>query len=681
MTDHIQFSPQILQRLGEELVTNIDQGILELARNSYDADASVCRVELSRADEAGGVLTVVDDGIGMDLDAIRTGWLVLGRSPKNRRTLTALGRTPVGDKGLGRLAALRLGTEAVLTTRPAKEPGVQYRLALRWLEFDRSDTVEAVPIQIDTQDASGPPGTSIEVSGLRVRLGRREVQRLARALLLLADPFDDMAGFHPQLVAPAFVDLERLVKDAYFDDAELKLVAELDAAGHATARVVDWKGATIYEGAHANLTKAGQYEAPPATFELWVFLLDSEAFAARTSTLREVRSWLEVVGGVHLYHRSLRVHPYGDPGHDWLQMNLARARSPELRPSTNTSVGRVRVTDPEDRLLQKTDRSGFIENEAFGELRRFATDALDWMSKERLRARETKRQTTRPQSGRAVKTARAHLSQAVSALPPETRAAVSNAVDRLEKARDREVNVLREEVQLYRTLATVGTTAGVLGHESAKPLIQIDQMARRIESRGREALGPAYDQSLGKPIELIDASVDALRSFAQFSRQLLQRDKRRVGRVRVHATIENTIDLFMPFLKASRIRVEGVLAGDIDPEILGSEAALESIITNLVTNAIHAFDKAAARTTDRRIVVRTEVAGTRLLLRILDNGPGVIDIEPDEIWLPGRTTVPGGTGLGLTIVRDAATDLSGKCTVIPEGELGGAEFIVELPLA
>jgi C4-dicarboxylate-specific signal transduction histidine kinase len=52
----------------------------------------------------------------------------------------------------------------------------------------------------------------------------------------------------------------------------------------------------------------------------------------------------------------------------------------------------------------------------------------------------------------------------------------------------------------------------------------------------------------------------------------------------------------------------------------------------------------------------------------------------NDIWLPGQTRRPNGTGLGLTIVRDAVHDLGGKASAIAHGELGGASFIVELPI-
>src|SRR5690606_33975500 len=83
----------------------------------------------------------------------------------------------------------------------------------------------------------------------------------------------------------------------------------------------------------------------------------------KSSTLPEVRAWLKHIGGVHIYQDGLRVPPYGGPGNDWLDLNLARVRSPELRPGTNTSIGRVTVTNVSGALIQKTDRDLFRSQE------------------------------------------------------------------------------------------------------------------------------------------------------------------------------------------------------------------------------------------------------------------------------------------------------------------------------
>jgi hypothetical protein len=129
MSEHLRFAPDVLRRLGEELNPSPEQGILELVRNAYDADAASCTVELVDVAESGGKLVITDDGLGMTTKQLRHSWLVLGHSSKSRHERTdQFERLQVGSKGLGRLAALRLGPVAKLRTRPASKPGTEYTL-------------------------------------------------------------------------------------------------------------------------------------------------------------------------------------------------------------------------------------------------------------------------------------------------------------------------------------------------------------------------------------------------------------------------------------------------------------------------------------------------------------------------------------------------------------------------
>ena len=678
-SEHLRFSPDILRRLGEELVPQIDQGIIELVRNSYDADAVNCRVELKGVDKPGGTLRIEDDGLGMDHSAIRSGWLILGRSNKPGRSVTALGRRPVGEKGLGRLAALRMGRRVTLSTRPASKPSTEYKLVIDWSKYDVTSVVEDVALEIVEGPTQKPPGTSIEVSELLVTFGRREVERLARALLLLADPFDDGQGFHPLLVSPAFTDLEQRVGNAYFDDAAYHLVAELDRKGQSHVDVYDPRTKMLrWSGQHPDLSST-RYSTAPSQFELWAFLLDGRNFANRLSTVTEVKNWLEIIGGVHLYHRGLRVHPYGDSGHDWLDMNLLRARNPEERPSTNNSIGRIMAPDPDQILTEKTDRMGFLESMAFIELRRFAIDALEWMARKRLAEREALKQKAKSEASSRVTVAHTRLRKEVDRLPPEQRSNVSKAVQRLESVRQRQELILREDLQLYRTLASLGTTIAVFAHEAAKPVGQIRSMALSIRRRAKEALGSAYPDVLETPVKIVLQSTRALESYASFPLALLRREKRRLGEVDIHSVTLDMVELFKPFLEDANITCE-VRFYDGRPMVGGSVAALESILSNLITNAVNAFTQQQQSQLERMILVKTEVTENTLLISVMDNGPGITGFSVEEIWLPGRTSTPGGTGLGLTIVMDSVVDLGGHVHAIAKGELGGAEIVVALPL-
>ena len=159
------------------------------------------------------------------------------------------------------------------------------------------------------------------------------VKRLARELILLADPFgDDPKGFRPELLAPEYRDLEALVRSRYFRDAEYHLRGAVDADGRAGAQVKDWRGESLFEAKHEEIAArkhGGAYGCPPATFDLWVFILNQETFSTRRSTVGDVREWLHELGGIHFYYNGLRVSPYGNLDDDWLG----------LKPQTCTEPG------------------------------------------------------------------------------------------------------------------------------------------------------------------------------------------------------------------------------------------------------------------------------------------------------------------------------------------------------
>ena len=678
-----RFAPDILRRLGEELNPSLEHSVMELVKNSLDADAQNCEVRLSEVTSPGGAIFVSDDGDGMTAEEIVDSFLLLGRSPKVGSGRTRRGRVPAGSKGLGRLAALRAGERAVITTRPRTDPDREYRIVLEWSDFDNVEAIEDVPIDVETR-CRGPAtttGTDISILGLTGRLGRREVKRLARALLLLADPFgDDPLDFRTKLATQEFEDLEALVRKKYFDAAEYRLVAHVGGDGRVAATVEDWRGETLYEADHCQLRKSEQpYRCPPARFELWVFILDGKTFQTRNASLTEVKKWLAEFGGVMLYVNGIRIPPYGDSGNDWLDLNLRRVRSPEERPSTNTSIGRVRVDDDGGAFTEKTDRSGVIESEAFADLRRMAIEALNWMAKKRLESREAQRQKKRSGSEPQEKVLREKVEKRLSELATETPAGAEarNLFDRYTKAQERAHRAIREEVQLYRTLSTAGIAAATFAHEyAAGPLKVIRRSVATLRRRLKGALLLIPDD-IADPIGLVESSTNTLGTFTDGTLSLVARDKRRVGRIEVHKAVSMVAETYLPFIKDRQATLEIELC-DANPYLRSSEAAIESIVVNLLTNALNAV--AESGTSHRTIRLATESYDNWLVLTVSDNGPGIQHFEVDEIWLPGVTSRPGGSGLGLTIVKDTVIDLGGTVNAIASGPLGGAVFEVTLPI-
>lgn len=690
MADRIRFAPEILSRLGEELVPHPDLGLIELVRNAYDADANVCRIALKNATAPGGTILVEDDGGGMTVADMRDGFLLIGRSAKATRTTTPKLRRKVGEKGLGRLAALRLGRSAEIVTRPSTEPGVANRLRIDWTAFDNARSVDDIELTITTEETTEGQGTTITVTDLREPFTEAHLERLSRALVLLTGPFEDTPDFRATLNAPEFEAVALAVAKPMLGEYEYKLAATVDQAGLASAVLTDWRGTEIARGDHQAValdrTKYAsgvpiRFHCPQAEYELWMFNLSDESFRARNSrrSKPELQDWLQHVGGVHLYHRSLRVHPYGDPGHDWLSMNLRRAASPEQRPSTNTSVGRVLVNDEAQLLIPKTDRSGFVESHSFLELRSFAMRANDWAASERLKLRESRRTAATPTAKEKSKTAEKKLKDVVRRLPPAVRKAVEPAVkDVLETSNER-FSAVESDLRLYRMLSTLGTSTAVFAHEVLGPAGRLSSLLYVIQQLIKDEVdGDVYSNQFVEPLDRTMKTADSVQTFARLPLRLLERHKRLEADVDVDEVCRELVELFSAYVKERGIEVTLALEAS-SATVRTTIADVEAIVANLVTNAAHALLRSEATERSREIAIATRINGRNLELTVDDTGPGIVDMPLDEIWLPGKSSREGGTGLGLTIVKDVVADLRGKYEAAKTGKLGGAHFEISLP--
>lgn len=686
--ESLRFSTTVLRLLGEELIPSPDQGILELIKNAYDADANHCDVELRGVHVKGGSIILRDDGIGMGPNEIRSGWLVVGDSLKAKTTKSPSGRILVGSKGLGRLGALRLGQTATLKTRPKSEPGAQYSVTLDWRAFDSASVVEEVQLNIIREEVTGlSHGTEITISDIPVAWKKPEIKRLARSILLLRDPFAMDTTFKAALKVEEFRELQALAKKDYRTECDYHLSAVLDEEGKASAKVLTAGGKVLFKAVHADIRRGDSdtvYSCPAATFELWEFLLTGKdrPFSNKRTNTGVLKAWLQEFGGVRLYHKGVRIAPYGEVKNDWLDMNLRRAQNPEQRPSTNNSLGRVRVDDPKSILQQKTDRIGFVESEAFDELREFAKDVVEWMARERIneRNRRLKSEKEKVQTEKPVIEDR--LNKAIQALPEAQRKEVASAVKELREVHKVEVDLKDEVAHLYFTLGTVGTTAAAFAHQTKVPIRGILYDAKQLLAY----LGDPHEfgmfrEDSSRIAERIKREADAIYAFSNVTLKLLEHEKRRSTNYAVNALIHETKELLDPYFKARETEVT-FTHDETNPKVWCARAAFEAVLTNLLTNSLQAFERAEgskATITPRRIQISTRTAGESVVIQLMDNGPGITDISLDEIWLPGKTMTEHGTGLGLAIVRDVIEDMRGWIEAEAKGELGGATFTITLP--
>jgi putative PEP-CTERM system histidine kinase len=112
----------------------------------------------------------------------------------------------------------------------------------------------------------------------------------------------------------------------------------------------------------------------------------------------------------------------------------------------------------------------------------------------------------------------------------------------------------------------------------------------------------------------------------------------------------------------------GTCAVTIDPE------RLRSALIHLVQNAVD------VSCLGDRVIISSHRFGTRLLIEVTDNGPGMDDaFVRDELFLPFRSTKSGGYGIGAFQTRELIRMAGGDLEVISEKGFGTRMRII-LPL-
>jgi signal transduction histidine kinase len=140
----------------------------------------------------------------------------------------------------------------------------------------------------------------------------------------------------------------------------------------------------------------------------------------------------------------------------------------------------------------------------------------------------------------------------------------------------------------------------------------------------------------------------------------------------VNSLVGELLEFFSPQAAARRVNLRATLSDQplharLDP-VMFKQALL-----NLLINAQQAMEPGG------ELTVRTEAAGPRLRLHVVDTGPGIGPPQIDKIFLAYYSTKKGGTGLGLPISRKIVQAHGGTLTV--SSDLGkGSDFCIELPL-
>jgi two-component system sensor histidine kinase KdpD len=192
------------------------------------------------------------------------------------------------------------------------------------------------------------------------------------------------------------------------------------------------------------------------------------------------------------------------------------------------------------------------------------------------------------------------------------------------------------------------------------------------------AAGTALDSpTLTEPErhELSEAVVEQGQRLAQLVENLLDVSRLESGSAaprREPIDLAGVLEAARESLGGDGAQVKFGIGAEI-PELVADPVQLERAFANLLVNAVRYGE-------GREVLVRSREVGGRLVVRIVDQGPGVPEGERERIFEPFyRREGSQGSGLGLSIARGFIEANGGEVAV--ESVPGqGSTFVVSFPL-
>lgn len=427
---HFDITPHIVKQLGEQLVSDEITALLELIKNSYDADATYVSIEINTVGQYikeelfypnhKGFIVVEDDGFGMNEETIMKSWLIISYSQKRQlkeaKKTTPGGRTPLGDKGLGRLSTQRLADICEIFTNKDKEQGTH--IAFNWKDFEKEDALSEVQIQAESFLPKKKNGTKLILANLNhseVWEGQN-LEKFKGQVSQIISPYKENRPFEVYLkINGISIDLDKSNEELRdfaisrfefdFNGKILEIKGKTKLTKFIGNNRDDFKnylevdnGKKFYEFLQKKYSDISKTSTPffiefekkfdfnkdigsleifdgeranPGSFNGIIDEFTYDNWMSSDENLKEVfgklsnyREFAQSQAGIKLFRNGFAVKPFGINGDDWLRLRESQTFASSYYPLRPANVlGYFAIDEGENRELKdKTDREGLVSN-------------------------------------------------------------------------------------------------------------------------------------------------------------------------------------------------------------------------------------------------------------------------------------------------------------------------------
>jgi signal transduction histidine kinase len=226
-----------------------------------------------------------------------------------------------------------------------------------------------------------------------------------------------------------------------------------------------------------------------------------------------------------------------------------------------------------------------------------------------------------------------------------------------------------EKLKAAERLATIGATAGMVGHDIRNPLTAItgavylakQELTNLPESKTKEELESNIRLIADQTI-YVNKIVEDLQDYARPLHPNIEK-----------TSIEKIVQTIFSEMKIPE-NIQVAYLAEKETELETDSWYLKRILTNLIINSVQAMPQGG------NLTAKTTVADGKAQISVEDTGTGIPEEAKRKVFTPLVTTKSKGQGFGLPVVKRLTEALNG--TVTFESEVGkGTKFTLEFPAA
>jgi len=693
---------QVAGNNAEKTLDDIRSAVLEAIDHSAP-DAQALSQDVAQANSLDAFAKILDDanyiditdfGHGMSQKDLQEVYLTIGtrarlieKQKQHDATGSTKGRPILGEKGLGRLSAMRLGDVLQVRTTKVDEPYWNVLLVdWRWFSHDSDQLISDVdiaPKRGPKKERASECGTRIRITSLKSRWTEDLVKDIAGAeFSRFTDPFSRRSKFQvslrfndrsiviPVLDTLLFENAHAVVRAEYaITRDEVELRGSIDYIGRNRQRTFDHQAADLL-----GITEVADVEqlraVGPFTVEFYWYNRRVLEAVDGIGTKRQVQGLVNHwSGGLMVFRDGFRVLPYGSPDDDWLDLDRKALASSGYKVNRKQIIGKLDITSRSNpALIDQTNREGISDSEEKqvlvkllkhileSEFRAFIRNVDDEVAARMSVTFDELHERVNTEE-RRMRASVARLLQKVPAVKKEE--AILAELDEAVKAISammQEAEELAESFNKGRTqvmnLAGMGMMVEVLAHE-------LNRTTQHSLATLAEADGKGLPASASKWISTLRSQLVTLQKRLRILDPLSTAGRQVKSAFDLIEWVEEIVATHGPQFERHDITYSvtceppGHTGGWSVRMVKGM---VVQILENLLLNSVYWLKQ--QKKLEKRFQPRIEVVlqPKANQICVTDNGPGVATSRKEEIFQPFVTTKPPGEGkgLGLYISREIA---------------------------